>query len=176
MVVLLPDLDGNVGQLVVATEGGQQVLSQSHQSVQASGRKAQPSAVTMLSDNEIQSTFSEALAAQPLQPAKFILYFLLNSSELTRESKALLPRIIQTIRERVSDDIVVSGHTDTVGTMEYNDMLSLDRAKVMYHILVTNGAVPANITVSSHGEGNPLIKTADNIAEPRNRRVEVVIK
>jgi len=36
--------------------------------------------------------------------------------------------------------------------------------------------VPANITVTSHGEGNPLIKTADNVSEPRNRRVEVVIR
>ena len=176
MVVLIPDPDGNVGQLVVTNEGGRQVLNKTNQSVQMTDRKTAPGKVTTLSDEEIRSTFSDALAAQPLPPVKFILYFLRDSNELTDESKAVLPQIFQTIRKRGSTDIVISGHTDTVGTHQYNYQLSLDRAQVTSEILVANGAVPANITVSSHGEGNPLIKTADEVAEPRNRRVEVVIK
>ena len=176
MVVLLPDLDGNVGQVVVETEGGQRLLTESHQSVHTTGRKSPPSEVTTLNANEIRSTFSEVLAAQPPPPAKFILYFVQDSNELTTESKAFLLQIIQTIQERDSADIVISGHTDTVGAMGYNYKLSLDRAKAIYDTLVANGAVPANITATSHGEGNPLIKTADNVAEPRNRRVEVVIR
>ncbi|MFA5322248.1 MAG: OmpA family protein [Smithella sp.] len=176
MVVLIPDPDGNVGQLVVANEGGQQVLNKTNQSVQVTDRKTAPGKVTTLSDEEIRATFSDALAAQPLPPARFILYFLQDSDELTDESKAVLPQIFQTIQKRGSTDIVISGHTDTVGTNEYNYQLSLDRAQITSEILVANGAVPANITVTSHGEGNPLVKTADEVAEPRNRRVEIVIK
>jgi len=176
MVVLIPDPDGNVGQVVVANEGGKQVLTEANQSVEATGRNKAPSDVTTLSTEEIRATFSEALAAQPPPPAKFILYFQRDSDELTGESKAVLPKIIQTIRERRSTDIVISGHTDRVGSMEYNYKLSLERAQVICRILADSGADPANITVTSHGEGNPLIKTADNVAEPRNRRVEVVIK
>lgn len=176
MVVLIPDPDGNVGQLVVANEGGQQVLNKTNQSVQVTDRKTAPGKVTTLSDEEIRSTFSDALAAQPLPPARFILYFLQDSNELTDESKAVLPQIFQTIQKRGATDIVISGHTDTVGTNEYNYKLAIDRAQVTSEILVANGAVPANITATSHGEGNPLVKTADEVAEPRNRRVEVVIK
>jgi outer membrane protein OmpA-like peptidoglycan-associated protein len=176
MVVLIPDPDGNVGQLVVANEGGQQVLNEKNQSVQMMDRTTAPGKLTKLSDEEIRSTFSDALAAQPLPPAKFILYFLQDSNELTDESKAVLPQIFQIIQKRGSTDIVISGHTDTVGAKEYNYKLGLERAQVTSEILVANGAVPASITVTSHGEGNPLIKTADEIAEPRNRRVEVVIK
>ena len=176
MVVLIPDPDGNVGKLVVANEGGQQVLSEANQSVKTTDRKVSPSAVTKLSDDKIRSTFAEALAARPVPPATYILYFLSDSKELTVESKALLPKIIQTIQERGSTDIVISGHTDKVGEREYNYTLSRDRAKAVYEILLASGAVPANITVTSHGEGNPLIKTADNVSEPRNRRVEVVIR
>ncbi len=175
-LVLLKDPDGNVGQVVMVTEGGQQVLTEAGQSVQAKGRKAPPSKVKKLSADEIKATFSEALAAQPLSPAKFILYFRHNSSVLTSKSKIALPQIIQTIQKRSSTDIVISGHTDTVGTTGYNYKLSFDRAKVVYEILVAKSVVPANITVTSHGKGNPLIKTADNVAEPRNRRVEVVIR
>ena len=176
MVVLIPDPDGHVGQLVVANEGGQQVLNGKNQSVQMTDRKTAPSKVKTLNTEEIRANFSDALAAQPLPPATFILYFLQDSNELTDESKAVLPQIFQTIQKRGSTDIVISGHTDTVGTKEYNYKLALDRAQATSEILVANGAVPANITITSHGEGNPLIKTADEVAEPRNRRVEVVIK
>jgi outer membrane protein OmpA-like peptidoglycan-associated protein len=176
MVVLIPDPDGKVGQLVVTNDGGQQILNKNNQSVQVTDRKTAPGKVSTLSSEEIHSTFSDALAAQPLPPATFILYFLQDSNELTDESKAVLPQIFQTIQKRGSTDIVISGHTDTVGAKEYNYKLALDRAQVTSKILVANGAVPANITVTSHGEGNPLIKTADEVAEPRNRRVEVVIK
>ena len=175
-LVLLQDPDGNVGQVVMVTEGGQQVLTEADQSVHARGRKAPPSEVTKLSADEIKSTFSEALAAQPLMPAKFILYFLNDSSELTSKSKTALPQIIETIQERRSTDIVISGHTDTVGASDYNYKLSSDRAKAVYKILVAKGVVPTNITATSHGKGNPLIKTGDNVPEPRNRRVEVVIR
>ncbi|GAK60782.1 hypothetical protein U27_00680 [Candidatus Vecturithrix granuli] len=176
MVVLIPDPDGHVGQLVVANKDGQQVLNEANQSVQVTGRKTLPGEITKLSADEIHSTFSDALAAQPLLPATFILYFLQDSNELTDESKIALSQIIQTIQERNSTDIVISGHTDTFGEKEYNYKLALYRAKVLFDILVASGAVPANITVVSHGEGNPLVKTDDNVAEPRNRRVEVVIK
>ena len=142
MVVLIPDPDGNVGKLVVANEGGQQVLSEANQSVKTTDRKVPPSAVTKLSDDKIRSTFAEALAARPVPPATYILYFLSDSKELTIESKALLPKIIQTIQERGSNDIVISGHTDRVGEREYNYTLSLDRAKAVYEILLANGAVP----------------------------------
>jgi outer membrane protein OmpA-like peptidoglycan-associated protein len=176
MVVLIPDPDGNVGQLVVTNEGGQQILKEKNQSVLMTDRKTAPGKVTTLSSEEIHATFSDALAAQPLPPATFILYFLPDSNELTDESKAALSQIFQTIQQRGSTDIVISGHTDTVGAREYNYKLALERAQATSGILATNGAVLANITITSHGEGNPLIKTADEIAEPRNRRVEVVIK
>jgi outer membrane protein OmpA-like peptidoglycan-associated protein len=175
-VVLIPDPDGNVGQLIVANESGQQILKEKNQSVQVTNRKTAPSKVKTLSTEEIHSIFSDALTAQPLPPAKFIFYFLHDSNELTDESKAIIPQIIKTIQKRGSTDIVISGHTDTLAAKEYNYKLGLDRAKVLYDILVAKGAVPANTTVTSYGEGNPLIKTADEVDEPRNRRVEVVIK
>ncbi|MEE4364305.1 MAG: OmpA family protein [Desulfotignum sp.] len=175
-VVLVPDPDGRTGKLTVTNQGGTQTLDQANQSVQIKNKKTAPGTPAKLSHDEIAAAFSDALAAQPLPPAKFILYFLSDSNLLTQESKKLLPQIIQTILKRKSNDIVISGHTDTVGTKAYNYLLSLDRAKTMFNILVANGAVPDDIRVISHGEGNLLIKTPDDVAEPKNRRVEVVIR
>jgi outer membrane protein OmpA-like peptidoglycan-associated protein len=176
MVVLIPDPDGRVGQLVVANEGGQQVLTEANQVVQVPDRKTPPSEVKTLSADEIRSTFSDVLEAQPLPPAKFILYFHQDSNNLTSESTAALPQIMRTIQERGSTDIVISGHTDTVGAKEYNYNLALGRAHAVRDILIKSGASFSHITVTSHGEGNLLIKTPDNVAEPKNRRVEVVVR
>jgi outer membrane protein OmpA-like peptidoglycan-associated protein len=175
-VVLIPDPDGNVGRVIVTNEQGQQVLNEANQSVTVAGRKAPPGAVKTMTTDEIRSVFSDALAARPLPPARFILYFLNDSDELTRESKAVVPEVLATIRKRSSVDIVISGHTDTVGTNEYNYKLGLDRTKAIYDILVTKGVAASSITATSHGEGNPLVKTGDNVPEPRNRRVEIVVK
>lgn len=176
MVVLIPDHDGHVGQLLVETEGGRQILNEANQSVEVMDKKASPAQVTKLSNEKIRSTFAEALEARPVPPVKFILYFLPDSNELTDEAKASLPEIFKTIQSRHSTDIVISGHTDTVGEKEYNYKLAFERAQTASQILVANGANPANISVTSHGEGNPFFKTADEVAEPRNRRVEVTIK
>jgi len=175
-VVLIPDPDGHVGQLVVANEGGQQILNEKNQSVRVADVKTAPGQVKTMSTDEIQATFADVLAAQPLPPVTFILYFMPDSDQLTDESRAVLPDIFQTIQSRQSTDIVISGHTDTVGEKDYNFTLSLERAQAIFKILAAQGAVPAHITVTSHGEGNPLIKTADEVAEPKNRRVEVTIR
>lgn len=175
-VVLIPDSDGHVGQLVVANEGGQQILNEKNQSVRVADLKTAPGKVKTMSAEEIQDTFADALAAEPLPPVKFILHFMPDSDQLTDESRAVLPDIFQTIQSRQSTDIVISGHTDTVGEKNYNYTLSLERAQAIFKILEAQGAVPAHITVTSHGEGNPLIKTADEVAEPKNRRVEVTIR
>lgn len=175
-VVLITDPDGNVGQVIVTNERGQQVLKEANQSVTVVGRNAPPGAVKTMTTDEIRSVFSDALAARPLPPARFILYFLMDSDELTRESKAVVPEVLATIRKRGSADIVISGHTDTVGTNEYNYKLGLDRTKAIYDILVAKGVAASSITATSHGEGNPLVKTGDNVPEPRNRRVEIAVK
>jgi outer membrane protein OmpA-like peptidoglycan-associated protein len=43
-------------------------------------------------------------------------------------------------------------------------------------LLIAEGIAPATIRLAFHGEGNPLIQTADNVPEPRNRRVEVIVR
>ncbi len=175
-VVLIAGPDGKVGQVVVTAEGGQQVLDGDGQAVRIAGKGKKPGPVETLRSEEIRTTFAAALLAQPSPPVTFILYFLPDSDELTEESKASLPQIFATIQQRESTDIVVSGHTDTVGDSEHNAQLALGRAQATAAILVANGASQHSITVTSHGEGNPLVVTADDVEEPRNRRVEVVIR
>jgi outer membrane protein OmpA-like peptidoglycan-associated protein len=68
------------------------------------------------------------------------------------------------------------GHTDRVGTRENNFRLGLERAKLIQKLLISKGIDPNIISVASHGEDNPLVKTDDEVPEPRNRRVEIIIR
>jgi outer membrane protein OmpA-like peptidoglycan-associated protein len=70
----------------------------------------------------------------------------------------------------------VIGHTDTLGDKLYNLNLSMRRAAAVRDLLVQNGVPAKHMETTSHGEKNLLIKTGDNVGEPKNRRVEVVVR
>ena len=177
-VVLLPNPDGTVGEIEVTSDTGSQRLSQANQVTEVMSQKSEPSAPAIISSEEINKTFGEVIAISPQPPKTFILYFKFDSSALATQSEKLIPEIINAIKARESSEmeIVVSGHTDRVGDKVYNIKLSLQRADNIKNKLVKLGADAAMIEVTSHGEGNPLIKTADNVSESKNRRVEVTIK
>ena len=177
-VVLLPNPDGTTGEIEVTSETGSQRLTKPNQATKVKSQKSEPSAPEILSDKEITRTFGKVIAISPEPPENFILYFKFDSSELSSQSENLLPAVIKVIKARKSSDIeiVISGHTDRVGDKAYNITLSLKRANSVKDKLVSLGVEAAIIEVTSHGEGNPLIKTADNISEPKNRRVEVTVK
>ena len=129
-----------------------------------------------MSQQEVQAIAGSALAALPKPPAKFILYFFHDSVDLTKESQAELQKVFQAIRDRAPVDISVVGHTDTLGKKEYNYALSLKRAKAVAAILRENGVDPSLLDITSHGKDNPLVRTRDQVPEPRNRRVEITVR
>jgi len=176
LVVLLPEADGSVGSVVVTSTGGSQTLNAAGQAtgVDAAGEK--PVAAFTLPEEEIQKTFGAAIAAQPKLPETFILYFETGGAVLTADSAKQLPDVVAAVKARPVPDISVVGHTDRVGTDAVNVPISIERANTVRDLLVKEGIDPAIIEVTSHGEENPLIPTADEVAEPRNRRVEVTVR
>jgi len=173
--VLLPDQDGNVGSIEVTNDKGSSVVDKPGESVTVAGN-SKPQAAPAMNMEQIRATFGEALAAEPLQPLSFLLYFKTDSFKLTNDSAALLQPILDAINKTQSRDISVIGHADRAGSKEYNLTLSTKRAQTVRDLLVEKGVDATIIQVSSHGEGNPLVPTADNVKEPRNRRVEVIIR
>ena len=175
VVVLLPNPDGHVGDVVISNQEGTRNINQTDYAVSVTTGNAPQPAVKM-SENEIKSTFEKALVAEPPPPARYILYFFWDSTKLRFDSRATLKEIIAEIEKSASSDIEVIGHTDRSGTDEFNMELSRRRAERIRDLLVAAKIAPAAITVSFYGEGDPLIQTADNVPEPRNRRVEVIVR
>jgi outer membrane protein OmpA-like peptidoglycan-associated protein len=175
-VVLLPDPDGRVGTLSVTTERGAQTLDQAWQATTSAGMDKMPDAPKILKETEVRQTFREALAAEPIPPISFIIHFGTDSFALSAEADAIITQVIEAIQVRKSTDIVISGHTDAVGSVDYNRRLSLRRAKAVEDILIAKGIDGQKIHVTYHGKGNPVVQTPDGVPEPRNRRVEITIR
>jgi outer membrane protein OmpA-like peptidoglycan-associated protein len=176
MVVLMPDQDGRVGSAEVFNESGRQILNEAGQSTVVTGRQSPPSQVRVMDDQQVEKVFAGALAGEPSSPEKFTLYFRSGSTDLTLKSVAKVPVIVESILKRNSYDIGINGHTDRVASKAFNMKLSFERAQRVKELLVKAGIRARYISTASHGEGNPLIPTRDGVAEPRNRRVEVIVR
>jgi outer membrane protein OmpA-like peptidoglycan-associated protein len=170
-VVVLPAPDGHVGGVVVQRGEHKQVLDRAY-----AGIRAGENQVSQFPAGEVRESFAATLQALPPRPATFLLYFVLGTDELTEESKAELPMVLAALRERPVPDVLVVGHTDTVGDTPANDRLSAQRAERMKVHLVEIGIPADRIRVAGRGEREPLVRTPDNVDEPRNRRVEIIVR
>lgn len=174
-VVLLPSPDGSVGRVTVDGPAGRQTLSQAGQAAGADG-----SAVAQPPDAErLARDFGAAQQARPLLPEAFMLYFETGGARLTPAAETTWTQLLQRIRERGAQgmvDVSVIGHTDTVGRPEVNARVSQERADAVAQRLRGAGVEQLVIQVEAHGESNPLVPTADDTPEPRNRRVEITVR
>lgn len=176
VLVLLPEADGSVGSVTFTTPDGSQTLTNANDATGVNRAGQTPVPAFTLPQEEVQKTFADALRAQPALPLTFVLYFETGGAVLTAESQAKLPEVLAAVKARTVPDISVVGHTDRVGSNAVNVPISIERAQAVRDLLVKEGIDPGMIEVTSHGEENPLIATADEVAEPRNRRVEVTVR
>lgn len=172
-VVLLENDDGTVGKVKVTTNEGTTVLEKPREGDVIGGEAGKTFAV---SEDQINKDFGSAISASPKKPVSFYLYFKGGTTELTHLSAADIPRIIEEISNRPVPDISIIGHTDTVGSEQYNKKLSLKRAKSVATLLDNAKHDAVNVIMEWHGEKNPLVSTPDGTDEPRNRRVEVTVR
>lgn len=174
-IVLVPDPDGRVGEVEVSTAGGTQRLTKPGDMTSVSGAAA-PAAVRTADPAWIASTFGEVMAVEPAPPETFILYFEAGTTTLAETSRPAIPAIAAAIQRRGAITVSISGHADATGSDELNDRLALERAEAVKALLSEHGVAPGTISVSSHGKGNPAVPTPEGVAEPRNRRVEVIVQ
>ena len=173
-VVVLPGPDGKTGTVVVERAGAKQVLNEPYSASRIASDGQQSAAKA--SQQDVRATFGPTLGALPARPTTFMLYFVTGKDELTAESKTDLDKVLAELRNRPSPDVLAIGHTDTVGAQDLNDRLSLQRAERVKALLIGIGIPAEKIYVAGRGERELLVQTADNVDEPRNRRVEINVR
>jgi len=172
-VVLLPEKDGKPTAVAVKQGEREVVLNEPYAAASATplGPRAYQS-----NQQEVEARFGSALAAQPVRSATFTLYFIEGRDELTDESKQVVDRILSEIAKRPVPDVLVVGHTDAVGNDAFNDALGLQRAEAVRAALIRLGIPASDVRALSRGKRELAVPTPDGVAEPRNRRVEIVVR
>jgi outer membrane protein OmpA-like peptidoglycan-associated protein len=175
LVVLMPDDEGHVGHVTVRNAAGQVDL---HRSLEATGLTAgaPPGRTFLAKQGDIDVSFAAAMAATPHKPAVFTLYFGSEAADLGPEALPILASAITAAKAEPNVDISVVGNTDAAGTDAFNMDLSLRRAQTVRDALVAAGIAASVIEVSYDGANNPLVPAPPGAHEPRNRRVEVMVR
>jgi outer membrane protein OmpA-like peptidoglycan-associated protein len=175
-VVLVQDADGKVGQLTVSNKGGAKTLTAVNTMVEVTGSEKSPSDPKQIDQSQINTLFAESINALPAEPVIFLFYFLHDSTDLVAESKSYIAEVVSAANKRAFYELSIVGHTDTTGTDEHNMRLSTARAEVVRDVLIDQGIRSDRINLRYHGKWDPIVPTGDNVSEPRNRVVEVVVK
>jgi peptidoglycan-associated lipoprotein len=139
-------------------------------------------------------TVTENLQLQPVKPAdveiatikaapveensKITLnniFFDFDKSDLKEESFPELNRLADLIKEKATMQVEIAGHTDEIGTEEYNLGLSQRRARAVANYMVGRGVSKERIAIVFFGESQPIDKAHNKAAYSKNRRVEFKI-
>jgi outer membrane protein OmpA-like peptidoglycan-associated protein len=175
LVVVLPETDGHVGAVVVHDAKGDRVLDQPYA---AAGSGAGTGALkpVEVAPQEVEEIFGTALAARPVSPRHFTLYFISDSDRMTEASRVAFEEVFAEVARRPAAEVVVTGHTDRAAESGYNDSLSLKRAKAVRKQLVARGLPKESVSAAGRGEREPLVASADGTREAKNRRVEITVR
>jgi outer membrane protein OmpA-like peptidoglycan-associated protein len=174
LVVLVPDGSGRVGTVVVTGRQGSTTLNQAYAA--ASMDETGKTETRIANKPEIERIFSSAIEARPARAVSFLLYFREGTDEYTPESRKAFEGVFAEIARRKAAEIAVIGHTDRFGSLRSNDELSKKRAERVRKDFVDRGIPEHTISVAGRGEREPVVPTADEVREPRNRRVEISVR
>jgi outer membrane protein OmpA-like peptidoglycan-associated protein len=175
LIVLLADAKGKVGTVIVNNGSNKTVLNSALAAARVGDGKTQTEAVT-LNQDDVDKTFAAALQAVPPEPVSFTLYFAKGSTELLAKSQPAMRMLLLEVASRQVAEVQVTGHTDTVGRLKTNDKLALERARAVAEVLQKKDLGTKRVLTAGRGERDLLVPTADNIAEPLNRRVEIIVR
>lgn len=172
--MVMPEDGGKAGTVAVTFNDGREVVlhgDYSAMSLAGDERKAY-----VADQAQMLETFGTAVAALPKAPLSATLYFLLGKDQLTPQSRQDAETIYGDFVQRQAPEVLIVGHTDTVGSAKTNQTLSERRAEKVRQGLIVLGVPSASIQASGRGERELLVATPDNTKEPRNRRVEISVR
>ncbi|RKP53667.1 OmpA family protein [Pararobbsia silviterrae] len=178
-ITLLPNPDGSVGAVIVKTGNGTKTLDKAYTQVAVDkGGAIEQTADTQAGVQAgVQSRYHDLLAAQPPRPKTYTINFVFDSAtQLAPESEATVQKLKADLASWPAPHLTVVGHTDLAGSQEFNDRLSLQRAKTVAAFLIKAGIPAQQIETAGRGKREPVLHTADGVPNQANRRVVITIQ
>jgi outer membrane protein OmpA-like peptidoglycan-associated protein len=175
VVVLVPNEDGSVGAISVASNQTEHRLSTPYAADETDARR-KATGVFTTDEKTVETEFAGALAGTPRKPLTFVIYFANGETAVESRSADTLHAAIEAARNTRFPDISVVGHSDAVGDDHANLVLSMFRARAIRADLIDGGVSETVVAVDYHGANDPRVQRPRGVPEPENRRVEVTIR
>lgn len=123
----------------------------------------------------VEPTTVDESTPMAIRDAMYLVFFDWNSARIGQGGESVLDAVAAEIRKRNGEiaRVNIVGHADTSGPNTYNRKLGLRRANAVKTALVKRGIAPESFMVDTRGEEELLVKTADNVREPANRRANI---
>jgi len=103
------------------------------------------------------------------------IYFKTNSAEFTPKTYPVLDAIVVIMKKYPSARFRIEGHTDSVGSADYNLKLSQRRANAVRDYLISKGISPDRLEAVGYGETRPIASNRTAAGRAKNRRVEIIL-
>jgi len=169
----IDDVEGQV-------EANQSGIRSNRESIDRQGRDIQATSRTA------QEALERATAAGKLAQGKFLyevaltddkIRFGFNNAEISEEGRAALTEFSEGLKTQNKNVYIeIQGHTDSVGSEDYNYKLGLERAETVRRFLNLDGGIPLHrISVISYGESAPIADNGTREGRAQNRRVVLVV-
>lgn len=113
----------------------------------------------------------------PALPQKLVLEgvnFDFDKSTIRQEDLARIDKDVAALENWGNVNIEVAGHTDSIGTDEYNIKLSQRRAEAVRNYLISKGIAADRLIAKGYGESQPVADNATEAGRFKNRRVELI--
>ncbi len=122
----------------------------------------------------IEPISAEDAAPMPIKDAMYLVFFDWNKATIGQGGESVLDAVAAELKKRGDvSHVKIVGHADTSGPNTYNRKLGLRRANTVKDSLVKRGISAETLMVDTRGEEELLVKTADNVREPANRRANI---
>ncbi|MDP3300868.1 MAG: OmpA family protein [Sulfuricurvum sp.] len=175
--VILLDNNLTKSAVDVTTDAGKVSIEEPYYLTKLVAKSEKPLSVEKGDEAAILEKYKDTLNALPSKPVSTLFYFEQGTADLTQSSKDQVDALMQLIVSReqpVAIDII--GHSDRAGAADKNYELALERANAVKSFLAEQHVTMEHLSVTSSGENDPIIVTEDGVSEPKNRRVEVIVR
>lgn len=117
-----------------------------------------------------------AAVPAPAPTRSYLVFFDWDKATLTDRAREIIRNAADNSTKVQYTRIEVNGYTDTSGTPQYNQGLSLRRARAVQAELVKDGVPENAIGIQGFGDTKLLVPTGPGVREPQNRRVEIIVR
>jgi hypothetical protein len=174
VAIILGDKSGQKNAITVGTKNGQMRIDEplTEVKIKKGGTFSKP---VKISKEKLEANFGSVMKAIPPKPFSVNIFF---KKGLVPEAeyREKISEVLKEISKREPCEVDIIGYTDTKGSEEKNLLLSRKRAEQIKKILEAANVKIDHINIKAYGESMPLVVTDDDVAEPKNRRVEVIVK